>query len=687
MIDKAIFRLPGVHRMLGIVLVLAIARALAIVGQALGLANAIVNLWNGAALADQLTYIALFLACFVLRQALLNLQSRMLERYATERAADLRQQLLARVFAEGPALVSQLGSASVTQTVIDGIDDVRIYIGLIIPKIISVVAVPLVLLVTIFPLDWVSGVIALVCYPFIILYMVMIGHTAQDDAAKRHGEFQRMANHFIDGVAGIGELKAFGQSRYYEGRIFAASERFREMTMKTLRIATLSSTVLDMFATLALAGVAVMLGFRLVGGTIAFLPALAVLILVPEYFRPIREFAADYHASLDGRSAFAAIRRVLEADFGGEGDSATSAVPAAPSWPAPVAATSAAPSDSAPVAAMPAADGAVSPAAVSATPADGAPVVPADGAMSPEAVSAAPADGAVSATPALELRGVTFAYPEHPDALRDVSFAVQGPCKVALVGASGSGKSTLMSVLAGFADPASGEITLNGVRVPSLRCAAWQRAASFIPQDPYVFSASLRDNLTFYNPSAGEGEIARAVRMAGLDGLVAELPDGLDTPVGKGARGLSGGQAHRVALARAFLGEGRPVLLLDEPTAHLDIETELELKERMLPLMEGKLVFFATHRLHWLAQMDYVIELEDGRIAWQGSAADWRAQRAGVTGMAGAADAAGAGAGAKPAAGSAAGVAGATPAVGSAAGVAGATCEHRDSREEVGCDD
>ncbi|MBR3690964.1 MAG: thiol reductant ABC exporter subunit CydD [Eggerthellaceae bacterium] len=586
MIDRAIFSLPGVHRMLAIVAAFSLLRAAAVAGQALGLAYAIVGLWGGGAVADQFVWVALFLICFVARQLIVNLQSALLDRYAHQRADALRQELVEAVFALGPALVSRMGTASVSQTVIEGIEDVRTYISLIIPKIIVVVVVPFVLLAVIFPLDWVSGIIALVCYPFIILYMVMIGHTAQDEAAKRHGEFQRMANYFLDGVAGISELKAFGMSRRYESSVFAASERFRAMTMKTLRIATLSSTVLDLFATLALAGVAVMLGFRLVEGSIACLPALAVLIMVPEYFRPIREFAADYHASLDGRSAFAAIRVVLDgaksvalSSNGGEGEPCDSQEPLGGEGDLP---------------------------------------------DSQELLQASLRED--SSGPKLEFRGVGYSYPDREEALRNVSFAVEGPCKVGLIGTSGSGKSTLMSLLAGFSQPSVGQIIVNGLAVSSLASKPWRRAASFIPQDPYIFNVSLRDNIAFYKPSANDAEVARAASMAGLDELVAELDEGLDTQVGKGgegARGLSGGQAHRVALARAFLCDDRPVLLFDEPTAHLDIETELELKERVLPLMEGKLVFFATHRLHWINQMDYVIELDCGGVSWQGSAQEW----------------------------------------------------------------
>ena len=135
----------------------------------------------------------------------------------------------------------------------------------------------------------------------------------------------------------------------------------------------------------------------------------------------------------------------------------------------------------------------------------------------------------------------------------------------------------------------------------------------YIPQDPYLFHATLRENIAFYRPGAADEEVERAVRAMGLEGLVAELPEGLGTLVGEGGRALSGGERQRVALARALLDRSRRVLVFDEPTAHLDIETELELKERMLPLMEGRLVFFATHRLHWTHDMDAVIVMEGGR--------------------------------------------------------------------------
>ena len=567
MIDRAVFSLPGVRPVLARVSALVLARALAVVGQAAGLAFAITSIWQGSPLASVVGWVVLFFVCFVSRQVFVAVQDRLLERYARERAVELRRDLLRTMFREGPALVSREGSAALAAAVIEGVEHVESYIALIIPKILAVVIVPLVLLMAMLPLDWVSCLIALVCFPFIILYMVMIGYTAQDDAAKRHDAFERMSNHFIDSVRGVDTLKAFGLSRGFGDRIFEVSEKFREATMKTLRIATLSSAVLDTFATLALAAVAIMLGFRLVDGSLEFLPALMVLVMVPEYFRPIREFASDYHASLDGKTSLAQIRRLIE-DVSSE-----SSVP-----------------EEAPC----------------------------------------PCEGVARRRSAWKRGNITLSFEDVAcaygdfEALRDVSFRIEGPAKVGIVGASGSGKSTLLSLIGGVRSPETGTVSVCGEPMSSLRDASWLSRVAFIPQDPYLFHATMRDNIAFYRPDATDEAIERAVRDMGLGSLVDALPDRLLTPVGDGARALSGGQAQRVALARAYLDADRDVLLFDEPTAHLDLETEYELKGSMLALMEGKLAFIATHRLHWICDLDYILVVDDGRIVWQGAPADLR---------------------------------------------------------------
>ena len=309
-LDKNLFALPGARRMLGALCLITLLKAAAVMGQAWTLATAVDLLRAGSALVDAAFSLAGFLICFMGRQAIAFFQDGMLERYAGDRVAELRVGLLRRVFAEGPLFVGAMGTGNTVALALEGAEQVDNYLRLVLPKIAGVVIVPLVLLAFAFPFDWVSGLIMLIVFPFIIFYMVLLGKTAKAEADKQHDEFNRLANHFVDTLRGIDTLKLFGRSAAQGQSVFAASERLRQATMKTLRTAILSGAVLDLFATFSVAAVAIMLGFRLVDGSIAFFPALLMLILVPEYFKPIREYASDYHASLDGKTALEALLKV-----------------------------------------------------------------------------------------------------------------------------------------------------------------------------------------------------------------------------------------------------------------------------------------------------------------------------------------------------------------------------------------
>ncbi len=283
-----------------------------------------------------------------------------------------------------------------------------------------------------------------------------------------------------------------------------------------------------------------MLGLRLINGLIPLFPTLAVLVLAPEYFLPVREFANDYHATLDGKNAMTAINNVLN-----------------------------------------------------------------EAEMKQESIDLKTWDE----NSRLSLEGVSVSY--EGKTVLSADFSVKGLKKIGIIGMSGSGKSTLINTLSGFLQPTEGKIELGDQRVANFALEQWQKQMIYIPQDPYVFQLSLKDNLAFYTPEASEADILEAVRVAGLSELVAELPEGLETQLGSGARRLSGGQAQRIALARAFLDKKRKVLMFDEPTAHLDIETEVELKERMLPLMKDRLVFLqhtgCTGWLRWMKSL-YLIK-------------------------------------------------------------------------------
>lgn len=549
MIDKAIMRLEKIRQMFGLLAGFAFLQAIFIIGQAWMLSAAITHLWEGHTLKEVGLYVLGFFLFFMARHVITYLRERLLDNYAQEQAKKLRTQLLQKIFKLGPTVVQAHGTGNVTTMTVDGISQVENYIHLILAKMMNMMIVPWVILVVVFYYDWVSGVILLLVFPLIIIFMIVLGYAAQAKADRQYRSFQILSNHFIDSLRGIDTLKLFGMSKSYEKGIYQTSEQFRKATMSTLRIAILSTFALDFFTTLSVAIVAVFLGLRLLNAEILLFPALTVLILAPEYFLPVRDFSSDYHATLDGKNAMTAIREILELP-----ENEVEPINIAP-W---------------------------------------------------------------NESSTLDLSELSFDYGQG-SGLQPVNLQVSGYQKIGVIGMSGSGKSTLMNVMSGFLTPKQGSILFNGEETTSFKQEDWQKQLIYIPQNPYVFRATLRENIAFYTPEADDAAIMQAIEVAGLSELFTQLPDGLDTLIGEGARSLSGGQAQRIALARAFLDKNRKVLILDEPTAHLDIETEVELKNRMLPLMENRLVFFATHRMHWMHQMDYILVLEEGKLVEAGT--------------------------------------------------------------------
>ncbi|WP_373192303.1 thiol reductant ABC exporter subunit CydD [Enterococcus sp. RIT-PI-f] len=561
MIDKQIMKLPGMKQLLGLLAGLSFLQALFIIGQAYGLARAITGLWEGRPLEEQWGWILLFFCSFIARQAVIYFRSKRLDDYSYQQAADLRDQLLEKLFRVGPQISQQQGTGNVTTMVLEGINQVENYLKLILAKIMNMSIIPWVILALVFYLDWESGLVLLLVFPLIIIFMIILGYAAQSKAEKQYRTFQLLSNHFIDSLRGIDTLKLFGVSKKYGKSIFASSERFRKATMASLKVGILSTFALDFFTTLSIAVVAVLLGLRLINEGILLFPALTILILAPEYFLPIRDFSSDYHATLDGKNAMTAVTEILHQP--------EAQVPAVtvPRW---------------------------------------------------------------QEDAQLTIDQLAFSY-EEKAALTDINLNVTGFKKIGIIGLSGSGKSTLINTLSGFLVPDSGEITLGGAKTTAFRQASWQEQLIYIPQNPYIYRLTLQENVAFYQPTATKEAVLKAIEVAGLTELLAELPQGLDTMLGEGERHLSGGQAQRIALARAFLDQQRKILLFDEPTAHLDIETEVALKERMLPLMENRLVFFATHRLHWMEEMDEIIVMDQGRIVEQGTLAQLQQKQGAFT--------------------------------------------------------
>ena len=548
MIDKSLFELPGVRRMFPILGILAVFQFIAIAGQALFLATAITKLWQGQLFSHTIPWVLGFFACFLSREIINFGRSKALDKLAYQLATKLRGDLLDKFFRLGPVAIANLGSGSAATTVITGIDQVENYIKLVLSKVLNMMIIPMLILIPVYFLDWQSGIVLTLTFPFAIIFMILLGYAAQGRAERQYKTFQYLSNHFLDSLRGISTLKYFGLSKDYSNSIYKTSEDFRKETMGALRIAMLSTFALDFFASLSVAVVALFLGLRLMSGDILLFPALAALILAPEYFLPLRDFASDYHATLNGKNALAAVNEVLSTE-----ENTLSVLTEKITW---------------------------------------------------------------SANSQLQLTELGKIY-DTGRGISNVNLSVNGFKKIAIVGNSGSGKSTLLSMLAGFLKPTAGEIKLNEQSLTSLTDENYRQSVQFIPQKTYIFAGTFRENLAFYEPDSTDDEIKAAAKLAGLESLIDEI--GLDGQIGASGRTISGGQAQRVALARAFLSHTRNILFLDEPTAHLDIETELEIKANILPLLENKLVFIATHRLHWLSSMDLVIVLNEGQVAGIGT--------------------------------------------------------------------
>lgn len=556
MLDKRLFKFPGARQALGMLSLLTLIQAIAIIGQGRFLSVAITDLWGGNQLTSIGMVIVWFMLAYLLRQVMGVAKQYALAPFADKTTASLQTQVTQKYAALGPRTVANQGTGKSVTLAVEGIDQVHDYLTLVLVKLFDMSITPWLVLLYIATINFKQAVFLFVIYPVIVIFMIVLGLAAQAKADREYETFNRLSNHFVDSLRGLTTLKQLGLAKQYAQNIYDVSEDHRKATMSTLKIAILSTFALDFFTTLSIAVVALFLGLGLMDGATHLLPALTILVLAPEYFLPIRNFANDYHATLNGKNALADIMTLLEQ---------------------PVA---------------------------------------------PETNRYVRHSQRWQATDTLTLDQVSFSYPnaDRP-ALQQINLSLTGHTKVALVGTSGSGKSTLLNLLGGFL-VGEGDVKINEQALPHLQQRQWQDQIQVLPQHPYIFHDTLRANLAFYAPNQRDEDLVAVLQRVGLADWFASLADGLDTLIGEGAMQTSGGQAQRIGLARIMLDEERRVLLLDEPTAHLDIETEALLKETMLPVFDNRLVIFATHRLHWLRQMDWIIVMRDGEIVEQGTLAD-----------------------------------------------------------------
>ncbi|MFS3134614.1 thiol reductant ABC exporter subunit CydD [Gluconacetobacter sacchari] len=449
----------------------------------------------------------------------------------------LRDEVLAAILRGGPALLRRRHSAELTALAVDRIEALDGFFARWIPASVLWIAVPALIAALAAVAQPGAAAIMILCGLAVPVGQAVFGIGAAVASRNQFLAMTRLQARFLDRVRGIATIVLLNRADDEAGRLAAAADELRRRTMKILRVAFLSSASIDCAMVVALVLIVVRDGgvvqlLRHGGSPAALADAAArslfVLLLVPEFFAPLRALALAYQDRAHAAGAASAM-----------GD-----LPDAPAQAAPAR----------------------------------------------DALPALAAGGV-----AVAFAHVTFAWDAaRGPVLDDLSFAVGAGEILTLVGPSGAGKSTIIEMLLGFIVPDSGQVLVGGADLAAMAPATQSALVSWIGQKPVLFAGTLRENILFARPDADEHALRAALDAASVDRFLADLPQGLDTPIGEGGFGLSGGQAQRVAIARAYLKDAK-LLLLDEPTAHLDPETEGEILASLRVLARGRTVILSSH--------------------------------------------------------------------------------------------
>lgn len=552
---------------------------LLLVAQALLLASCLADAVRQAAdgsvtLATLAPRVGLLVAVIAARAGVAWCQERYGVRAAAGTIGEIRGALAEHATALGPRWRSSARGAELATLATRGLDNLQPYLVQYVPQLFLTALVTPLLVVVVLGLDWVSGVIVVVTLSLVPVFMILVGQLTRGVTERRLRTMQTLGAQLLDLLAGLPTLRAYGRAGGARARVQALGDANRRATMGSLRVAFLSGMVLELITTLSVAVVAVGIGLRLVHGEMSLFVGLAVLILAPDVYLPLRQVGLHYHASTDGIAAANAAFAVLE---------------------------------------------------------------------EPVPTRSAAASGPASArAEAPDLRTTTFAVRELDveapgrDRLAPagLSFTLAPGEAVALVGPNGAGKSTTVQALLGLLEPTAGrivlrdasagadprsaprpEVELRDVDLPSL----WRQVA-WVPQRPSFAPGTLLDAVAPAR-EAGAGRAARpdgldrAARLTGLDAVVADLPDGWSTRIGAGGLGLSVGQRQRVALTAALLADA-PLVVLDEPTAHLDAAAEEQLLASVRALRDaGRTVLVVAHRSALVAACDRAVPVSARAVA------------------------------------------------------------------------
>lgn len=507
--------------------------------------------------SDLLLPFSLLLLCFALR-ALFN-YAREIAGFRAGQAIRqaLRQRVLDRLAALGPAWIRGKPAGSWATLLLEQIEEMQEYYARYLPQMTLATLIPVCILLTLFPLNWAAGLILLATAPLIPLFMALVGMGAADANRRNFIALARLSGDFLDRIRGRETLRLFHRADAETAAIAASTHDFRQRTMEVLRLAFLSSAVLEFFASLAIAVVAVYFGFTYLGElhfgswgqSVTLFAGFVALLLAPEFFQPLRDLGAFYHAKAQAVGGAEAIERFLR-------DTPTPEEPA------------------------------------------GSATLDADAALTlvAENLVALSADKTLLCGP--------------------LSFTLPAGKRVALAGESGAGKTVLMNVLLGFL-PYEGSLRVNGVELRELSRAHWHQQIAWLGQNPQLPAETLYENIVM-GGAQPDGALDALLAECGVSEFLPRLAEGLASRVGDAGAGLSVGQAQRIALARA-LGKPARLLLLDEPAASLDSRSEQHVMRALDKASRQQTTLMITHQLDQLAQWDIIWVMQQGQLVQQGS--------------------------------------------------------------------
>ncbi|WP_062743885.1 heme ABC transporter permease/ATP-binding protein CydD [Erwinia persicina] len=546
------------HRWLRLSFMLGTLSALLILAQAWFLASLLQALLvEHQPRETLLTSFALLLACFAGRALLAWLREKVGFKTGQAIRQTLRSQVLDRLSDLGPAWIQGKPAGSWATLLLEQIEEMQDYYARYLPQMMLAGVIPLLVLILLFPVNWAASLILLATAPLIPLFMAMVGMGAADANRRNFQALARLSGQFLDRLRGLETLRLFHRAHAETETIAEASDQFRQRTMEVLRMAFLSSAVLEFFASISIALIAVYFGFSYLGvfdfghynGPVTLFAGFLVLILAPEFYQPLRDLGTYYHAKAQAIGAADALQTFLE-----ESEAASVA----------------------------------------------------RGTLSPD----------LSRGFHLVAQDLVIITADGTPLAGPLNFTLRPGQRVALVGQSGAGKTSLMNVLLGYL-PYRGSLRVNEVELRDIDLPHWQQQLAWVGQNPHLPANTLRQNILL-SGNRDDARLQEVLTLAGVSEFLPGLPAGLDHETGDRSARLSVGQAQRVAVARALMKPCQ-LLLLDEPDASLDAQSEQHVNHALLQASHSQSTLLITHQLDRLDQWDEIWLMRDGEIVQTGS--------------------------------------------------------------------